>query len=64
MKRITSLLLVIAFAGAILLPVAGTVNKHYSDRTIAADGGGPVPPTPPTPPIGCEYDAQNGALPA
>ena len=61
MKRIASLLLVIAFAGAILLPVAGTVNKHYSDRLNVADGGIPVPPLPP---IGCEYDVNNGALPA
>ena len=51
MKRLTSLLLVIAFAGVILLPVTVTVNKHSSDRLSAADGGKPIPPVPP---IGCE----------
>jgi hypothetical protein len=50
MKRITSLLLVIAFAGAILLPVASTVNKHDSENVTVADGGVPIPPIPP---IGC-----------
>jgi hypothetical protein len=51
MKRITSLLLVIAFAGAILLPVAVTVNKHSSDTITTADGSGPVPP-----PIPCAFE--------
>jgi hypothetical protein len=59
MKRITSLLLVIAFAGAILLPVTGTVNKHYSENVAIADGGTPIPPIPP---IGC--DAISAALQA
>jgi hypothetical protein len=59
MKRITSLLLVIAFAGAILLPVAGTVNKHYSENVNIADGTAPIPPVPP---IGCAFDTARGAL--
>jgi hypothetical protein len=50
MKRIASLLLVIAFAGAILLPVASTVNKHCSESVTIADGGSPIPTIPP---IGC-----------
>jgi hypothetical protein len=53
MKRITSLLLVIAFAGAILLPVASTVNNTFSNEISVADGtNGPVPPIPP-----CVFDA-------
>lgn len=47
MKRITSLLLVIAFAGVILLPVANTVNNTLSNSVRTADGGGPTPPLPP-----------------
>ena len=47
MKRITSLLLVIAFAGAILLPVANTVKTGSSYEGCVADGGNPVPPPPP-----------------
>lgn len=56
MKRLTSLLLVIAFAGAILLPVNATVNNHSSDQLSIADGNGPLPPMPPIPPIGCAFD--------
>jgi hypothetical protein len=49
MKRLTSLLLVIAFAGAILLPVTAAVNNTYSNQSFSADGGGgkPQPPLPP-----------------
>jgi hypothetical protein len=47
MKRITSLLLVIAFAGSILLPVTSTVNNTFSKGIHTADGGGPTPPIPP-----------------
>jgi hypothetical protein len=50
MKRVTSLLLVIAFAGAILLPVNVTVNNHSSENLIIADGNNPIPPIPPLPP--------------
>jgi hypothetical protein len=55
MKRMTSLLLVIAVAAVIVLPVTVTVNKHSSDRLNIADGGVPIPPIPP---IGCGF---NGA---
>ncbi len=47
MKRITSLLLVIAFAGVILLPVNVTVNNRSSESPQIADGGNPIPPVPP-----------------
>jgi hypothetical protein len=47
MKRITSLLLAIAFAGAILLPVAVTVNNTFSNEICMANGPGPTPPLPP-----------------
>jgi hypothetical protein len=59
MKRLTSLLLVIAFAGAILLPVAATVNNSFSNDNQIADGGGgkPVPPLPP-----CVFSASESSL--
>jgi len=57
MKRITSLLLVIAFAGVILLPVAATVNNTFSNVVPVADGPGPQPPLPP-----CLLDAPSTAL--
>jgi hypothetical protein len=47
MKRLTSLLLVIAFAGAILLPVNVTVNNRSGEKLSIADGGVPIPPWPP-----------------
>jgi hypothetical protein len=47
MKRITSLLLVIVFAGVILLPVTSTVNDSLSNDIRTADGIIPVPPLPP-----------------
>lgn len=47
MKRVTSLLLVLALAGVILLPVNATVNNHLSENTTIADGGSPLPPPPP-----------------
>jgi hypothetical protein len=62
MKRITSFLFVIVFAGVILLPVNANVNKHPSDKLSVADGSGPIPPIPPIPPIGCAFDTTSGAL--
>jgi hypothetical protein len=60
MKRITALLLVIAFAGVILLPVASTVNNTFSNEIHVADGtNGPVPPWPP-----CVFDAPTNAVQA
>jgi hypothetical protein len=50
MKRIASLLLVIAFAGTILLSGSSKLNGILSNHVIVADGGGggiPVPPLPP-----------------
>jgi hypothetical protein len=48
MKRLTSVLLVLAFAGVILLPVAGTDNNTFSNDAYSADNnGGPLPPLPP-----------------
>jgi hypothetical protein len=48
MKRISSLLLVIAFTGVILLPVTSTVNTTFSNEIHTADNtNGPVPPLPP-----------------
>jgi hypothetical protein len=47
MKRMTALLLVIAFAGVILVPVTSTVNNTFSNSVQTADGPGPVPPMPP-----------------
>ena len=47
MKRLTSLLLVIAFAGVILQPVDITVKTSSSYEGYIADGGIPVPPPPP-----------------
>jgi hypothetical protein len=38
MKRITALLLVLALAGVILLPVNVTVNNRSSENTSIADG--------------------------
>jgi hypothetical protein len=54
MKRITSLLLVIAFTGMILLPVAGAVKTASSYGDYIADGGVPVPP-----PIPCAVGGPN-----
>ena len=59
MKHITSLLLVIAFAGVILLPVNVTVNKRSSENLTIADGGGPIPPIPP-----CVFGSTDAALSA
>ena len=47
MKRITSLLLVIAFAGVTLLPVTLAVNRHSGNKVLRADGGLPIPQWPP-----------------
>jgi hypothetical protein len=48
MKRITSLLLVIAFAGMILLPSSLERNSLLSNQPVIADGyPKPVPPLPP-----------------
>jgi hypothetical protein len=48
MKRITALLVVLAFAGVILLPVTTTVNHTFSNENLVADGmTGPTPPIPP-----------------
>jgi hypothetical protein len=47
MKRLTALLLVLAFAGVILVPVTSTVNNTFSNDVRTADGPGPVPPMPP-----------------
>ena len=46
-ERITALLLVIAFAGVILVPVSSTVNNTFSNGVQTADGPAPVPPMPP-----------------
>jgi hypothetical protein len=48
MKRIICLVLVVAFAGVMLLPVASHVNPFPGNRIQTADGGtGPLPPWPP-----------------
>lgn len=48
MKRITSLLLVIAFAAAIVLPSSSKFNNLLSNQPAIADGNPkPVPPLPP-----------------
>jgi hypothetical protein len=57
MKRITALLLALAFAGVILLPVNVTVNNHLSESTRIADGGSPTPPLPP-----CLFSAPSAGL--
>ncbi len=54
MKRITAVLLVLAFAGVILLPVNVTVNNHSSEKPSIADNGGPVTASPP-----CVFDASS-----
>jgi hypothetical protein len=46
MKRITRLLLVLAFAGAILSPIAIHFNNSLNNTRQIADGGGSVPPWP------------------
>ena len=57
MKRLTSLLFVIAFAGAILLPVNVSVNKLPSDNLNIVDGGAPIPPPPP-----CAFETSPAGL--
>jgi len=57
MKRITALLLVLAFAGVILLPVNARVNNRSSENLSIADGSLPVPPPPP-----CVFSAPIAAL--
>ena len=48
MKRITALLLFLAFVGVIVLPVTSTFNNSLSDDIRIADGAtGPMPPLPP-----------------
>lgn len=59
MKRITSLLLVIAFAGVMLLPVSLAVNHHSGNQVLRADGVSPIPPIPP-----CVFNAPEPALTA
>jgi hypothetical protein len=59
MKRVTYLLLALAFAGVILLPVNAAVNNHSSEKTMIADGGSPLPPPPP-----CAVDPTGGILQA
>ena len=61
MKRTASLLLVLALAGVILLPVTTTFNNHSSNRLSTADGGptGPIPPWPP-----CAYPTTGISLAA
>jgi hypothetical protein len=49
MKRIGALLLVVAFAGVMLLPVASHVNLVPGNHVQIADGGGGAPPVPPWP---------------
>jgi hypothetical protein len=49
MKRVICLLLVVAFAGVMLLPVAAHVNQFSDNRIQIADGNnGPLPPWPPS----------------
>lgn len=48
MKRILCLLLVVAFAGMMLLPVASHVNLSPGNHNQFADGNPPVPPWPPS----------------
>ena len=43
MKRIVSSLLIVAFAGLILLPVSFAFNHSSSNHAIVADGGKPFP---------------------
>jgi len=62
MKRITALLLVIAFAGVILLPVAVTVNNTFSNDVRIADGAGGGIPVPPMPP--CAFSPVDSSLSA
>jgi hypothetical protein len=49
MKKLTTILLAVAFAGVILLPVTFAVNMH-SHRSGARMCGFPIPPPPPPPP--------------
>ncbi len=46
MKRILCLLVVLAFAGVMLLPVASHVNQYSVNLVQTADGGGQQPPWP------------------
>jgi len=53
MKRVLCLVLVVTFAGLMLLPVASHVNLSPGNHVQLADGtGGPPPPWPPPPPPG------------
>jgi hypothetical protein len=60
MKRITSLLLVIAFAGVILLPSSRERNSLLSNQSVIADGGGSGKPVPPMPP--CVFSPASASL--
>jgi hypothetical protein len=48
MKRVICLLFIVAFTGAMLLPIASHVNLHSGNRVQLADNGGPTPPWPPS----------------
>jgi hypothetical protein len=70
MKRVICLLLVIAFAGVMLLPVISHVNLSTGNGHQLADGNnGPLPPWPPshTNPLPGTHiqmaDGNNGPLP-
>jgi hypothetical protein len=60
MKRITSLLLVIAVAGVILLPSSRERNSLLSNQPVIADGGSPTVPVPPMPP--CVFSPASAVL--
>jgi hypothetical protein len=49
MKRVLCLLLVVAFAGMMLLPVASHVNLLSGNQLKVVDNGPPQPPWPPPP---------------
>jgi hypothetical protein len=48
MKRVLCLLLVVAFAGMMLLPVASHVNLFPGNRVQVVDNTPPTPPWPPS----------------
>jgi hypothetical protein len=58
MRRITRVLLLLAFTGVIVLPVAITFNNPFSNDGRVADGNGPIPPWPP-----CAFGSSGSALP-
>jgi hypothetical protein len=50
MKKLTTILLAVAFVGVILLPVASAVNTHSHWSGVRMCGYPPILPPPPPPP--------------